>query len=99
MPYSSSSRLTFANLLFNSTLALINLPVDLILTKSSFSNSLLSSHNKFKSFNFILLLTKFFFGPTIISFFFASISMTYRGSLSATFIPFLCPIVKLIIPS
>ncbi len=76
MPYSSSDKLTQADPLCNSTWALINFPVDLTFTKISLSSSSLLSDKKFSFFNSIFFFTSSFFGPTIISFFFASIFKT-----------------------
>ena len=55
--------------------------------------------NKLTFFNKISFLPKYSFGPTIISFFSELILITYKASLSETFIPYLWPIVKFIIPS
>ena len=72
--------------------------MDLTLTKTSLFKLLLST-NKFKLLILIFFLPSFSFGPTIISFLSELIFRTYRGSASETLIPFLWPIVKLIIPS
>ena len=70
MPSSANFKCTSAVVGFlKSIFAPKRFPVDLTLTKISFSNSLLST-NKFKLSKKIIFFPNFSLGPTIISFFF-----------------------------
>ena len=98
MPSSGAFKFTLAVLFsFNCMFASRRSPVDLTLTKILLFKSLLSV-SKFIFFNKISFLPNFSFGPTKISFLSELILITYKASLSETFIPFLWPILKFIIP-